>query len=260
MNKLQLPAVSEWLRAMTSSRAVGVDRDKKIVKGYIVAELGAFKTPGRGQFDSESLDQIVRLYAEHPKGLKSRFTHPGLSADGLGSYLGRSRNARRDGDKVRADLHLADVSFSTPNGNLGEYILSLAEEDADSFGSSLVLQTDKVPVLDEQKRQKIDEHGQPVSPIWRPTKLHASDVVDEGDATRSMLDAGIDVANLPDGMVRLAFAAIDRSFPGVSRDVLSVRLAEFVKQYLDLRYGVLTTDYTLRQRFHEQAGRVTSIR
>ena len=35
------------------------------------------------------------------KGVKGRFTHPGMSGDGLGSYTGRWKNASIDGDSVR---------------------------------------------------------------------------------------------------------------------------------------------------------------
>jgi hypothetical protein len=235
--KKDMPAAPEWLAAPVAGRPVGVDREKKVIRGYVVAELGPFKTPGRGQFDDESLNKIVSLFGEHPSGLKSRFTHPGLSSDGLGSFLGRAKGGYRDGTKVRADLHLADSSFHTPNGDLGGYVLDLASEDPEALSSSLVLKTDKVYILDDQGRQKTDEKGDPIPPIWRPVKLHASDVVDTGDAVNGFLAVGIDQGELPDGAVRLAFAAIDKAFPGVTREVLAARLADFAFRYLDLRYG-----------------------
>ncbi len=144
-----LTARPQMLRASlaTSDRSIGVDRENNIIRGYIVAELGIFKTE-RGQFTSESLDRIVALASEAPKGLRSRFQHPNASDDGLGKYLGRSRNFRRDGDKVRADLHLDGTSLKTPPGGgkpLGEYVMDLASNDPEALGASLVLIAEKVP-------------------------------------------------------------------------------------------------------------------
>jgi HK97 family phage prohead protease len=232
-----MPASPEWLAATAAGRPVVVDRKNRIIRGYVVAELGPFKTPGRGQFDSQSLDQIVRLYADKPKGLKSRFTHPSLSSDGLGSFLGRSRNAYRDGNKVRADLHLAESAFTGPKGNLGGYVMDLAEEDSDALSSSLVLKTDKVEVTDDRGRPKSDKNGDPLPPIWRPVELHASDVVDTGDAVNGFLSPGTAAGELPDGPVRVASAMIDRLFDGCPREVTEGRLAAFADRYLDNRFG-----------------------
>jgi len=232
-----LKASPEWLDAKALGRPVGVDRENKRILGFVVAEKGPFKTPGRGQFDDASLAKIVQLFGEHPNGLKSRFTHPGLSSDGLGSFLGRASGAYLDGSKVRANLQLAESSFATPKGDLGGYVMGLAEEDPDAFSSSLVLQTEYEQILDSKGRPKLDENGDPIPPIWRPVKLHATDVVDVGDAVNGFLSTGIDQGELPDGVVRLACAAIDRAFPGANREVLAARLASFVSRYLDLRYG-----------------------
>jgi HK97 family phage prohead protease len=174
------------LAAPTSSRSIGVDRKAKVIRGYVVAELGTFKS-GRGQFDGHSLDKIVSLYRRHPVGLRSRFTHPTMFRDGLGSFLGRSKDAYRDGSKVRADLHLANVSFGSPQGNLGQYVLDLAASDPDAFMSSLVLKADKIELVDARGRRKTDANGELLPPVWRPTELVASDLVDEGDATSSLL-------------------------------------------------------------------------
>ena len=57
------------------------------------------------------------------------YTHPGLSADGLGKFLGRIHKLRREGDKVYGDLHLSALAFKSPtDGNLGDYILERAVE------------------------------------------------------------------------------------------------------------------------------------
>lgn len=230
----------QWLDTKTLGRPVGVDRENKVIRGYVVAELGHFKTPGRGQFTRESLNKIVSLYGEKPAGLKSRFTHPNLSSDGLGSFLGRSKGGYLDGDKVRADLHLAESAFLSPKGDLGSYVLNLAEEDADAFSSSLVLQVDRIPIKDEKGKLLTDDNGEPLAPIWMPTQLHASDVVDTGDAVNSFLS--IDAGELPDGLVRMASAGLDRMFPGLARGEVRERCHAFVERYLDGRYGEIMGD------------------
>ena len=235
-----LPATTEWLRAPNALAAVGVDRDKKILRGYVVAQKGPFKTPGRGEFDDLSLDQIVQLYAAKPAGLKSRFTHPDMSNDGLGKYLGRSRDAKRDGDKVRADLHFDDSAFNTPSGNLAGYVMQLAENDPDALSSSLVLKVDKEVRLEADGTAKKDEKGNRLPPLWRPTALHASDVVDTGDAVDGILSAelgGLNVDELPDALLHRGAELLDRAFPGQPRDVVHARLSAFLGRYLDRRYG-----------------------
>ena len=236
-----LKEIPEWLDARTMGKPVGVDRDNKIIRGYVVAELGAFKTPGRGQFTQESLNKIVSLYGQNPQGIKSRFTHPSLSSDGLGSYLGRSKGAFLDGNKVRADLHLADSAFKSPKGDLGSYVMDLAEEDSDALSSSLVLKTKYIQILDEKGRPKTDDEGQLISPIWMPEALHASDVVDTGDAVNGFLSHGIDAGELPDGLVRMASQGLDQLFAGASREVVQARASAFLQRYLDGRYGAELT-------------------
>jgi hypothetical protein len=235
MSKRTMPAVPEWLDARTPGRPVGVDRENKVVRGYVVAELGYFKSEGRGQFDQESLAKIVSLYGEKPAGIKSRFTHPSLSSDGLGSFLGRSKGAYLDGTKVRADLHLDPTAFTSPKGDLGNYVLDLAENDPDALSSSLVLKTEKIEVLDDRGRPKSDEKGNPIPPIWRPTALHASDVVDTGDAVNGFLS--VDAGELPDGVVRVASQALDQLFADQPRDVVKARAEAWLDRYLSRRYG-----------------------
>lgn len=238
MNKRNMPLEPEWLDSQTRARPVGVDRERKVVRGYIVAEQGYFKSEGRGQFTTKSLDKIVSLYREHPAGLKARFSHPTMSSDGIGTYLGRSKDAYRDGPRVRADLHLADVAFDGPKGNLGKYVLDLAEQDPRAMGSSLVLKTDYLKVLDPHGRPERDEDGEPVPPIWMPTQLHASDIVCEGDAVHSgFLSLGIDGDKLPDSAVRMASATLNKLFADAPREVVRARMLAFIDRYLAGRYG-----------------------
>jgi hypothetical protein len=92
--------------------------------------------------DVPFLEQVTKAVNHAPGGVKGRFTHPAVSGDGLGKTLGRWRNASLDGDVVRADLHLHQSAAKTPDGDLAEYVISLAEEDPAAFGASISFDAD----------------------------------------------------------------------------------------------------------------------
>lgn len=85
-----------------------------------------------------------------PRGVKARFTHPGISGDGLGRFLGRSRAARLSSDsrKVLADIHFSDTAHRTPDGDLAAYVMDLADEDPDAFAMSIVFYEDVQAEID----------------------------------------------------------------------------------------------------------------
>lgn len=115
----------------------GVDRERNIIRGV---SLG-MKGPALGHgvvFDDTTIDQVVDLSVSHNSGVKSRFTHPGLSSDGMGSFLGRVKNVHRDDQKAIGDLHLSEMAFTSPRGDLGNYVMGLASSDPGAFGMSLV--------------------------------------------------------------------------------------------------------------------------
>lgn len=164
---------TEYLRAgIASGKPVGVDEEAKVINGHIVAQVGPFKT-GRGEFDRESLAAIANLINSSPDGVVVNYGHQENvgSAEALDGFLGRARKAWVDGDSVRANMHLDPVAFLSHNGGVsrGDRIMQRAKSDPKSFGSSLVVATDK------QARR-----GGP--PIWRPLAIMSSDVVYVGDA------------------------------------------------------------------------------
>lgn len=220
------------MKALAKGGPIGVDRPNKVIRGFVVAQEGSFKTEGRGEFDIKALKQIVSLMKEEPKGLKSRFAHPTLSEDGIGKFLGRARNPRLDGDKVRADLHLSDASFTAPSGNLGGHVMDLAEEDSDALSSSLVLQADELVRLNDDGTRKEDADGDPLPPIWRPTALHATDIVDTGDAVDGLLSAD----GLPDAAVRAGVKLLDSSFAGQSEQYIREHCINWLERFLQMRF------------------------
>jgi hypothetical protein len=117
--------------------------------------------------------------------------------------------------------------------------LDLAENDPQAFGSSLVLQTAKEYRKDKDGNFLSDEEGERLPPLWFPTRVHASDVVDEGDAVHGGFLAveTIDVAELPDEALWEGCAILDRLFAGKSREQVQEALQGFLARYLDRRYG-----------------------
>lgn len=241
---MPVPAQSEWLRADLKHPPIGVDRENNVIRGYVLAQEGRFLDDRPGEFDMRSLRQIVKLARQKPNGLKARFTHPTLSGDGLGTFLGRTRNVQlgvvqveRNGEHlelnaVRGDLHLDPTAFSTPNGDLGNYIMDLAESDPDAFSSSLVVKPEERWRLEKGKRAT-DENGVELPPIWDPIELHASDVVDSGAAVDGFLSA----EGLSDQLVRDGFKMLNGFLPGATRDVVEARLSTWLTRALDLRFG-----------------------
>ncbi len=231
----------QWLRAETLSRHIGVDREAGMIRGVILAEEGPFKSEGRGEFDSDAISQIVKLGQAKPRGLKVRFTHPDVSNDGLGKYLGRTTNIRkqfvmRETDEgrarevavVRGDHTFSDSAHNTPSGDLATYIMDLAEDDPDALGMSLVLKADEEFRTDSKGNLATNADGEALPPLWRPTSLHAVDFVDTGDATNSLLAYD----DLPDNVVRQATELLRQQFAGKDRDFVESHLRGYVEKVL----------------------------
>lgn len=243
-----MPAAPDRLRAAlpAPARVAGVDRARRVVRGYVVAQLGPFKSEGRGEFDRAALEQIVARWPAN--GLKVRFAHPNESSDGLGKYLGRARDpylgeatvAGPDGaptrvPAVRADLHLDPTSFRTPSGNLGGYVLDLAASDPGAISSSLVLARDEEVRLNPDGTPRLSPEGEPLPPLWRVKKLYASDIVEEGDAVDALLDAA-GGRYTRDHLAR-GEAILNQVFAGQPAAVVKARCLAYLRRYLGRRFG-----------------------
>ncbi len=234
---------------------IGVDREAGIIKGVILAQEGPFKSEGRGEFDKLALESIASMVRAAPNGLKSRLAHPDESNDGIDKFLGRFRDpwldtitARESWGElktnqvavVRADLHLDKTALDTPVGGgkpLGIYVMDRAESDPDSLSTSLVLHADQEYRIDEQNRPLKGEDGEELPPLWRPLSLHASDVVDTGDAVDGMLSLSTD--GLPNAVVYRAGQLMDQQFAGKDRLFIEEHCTAWLRRYLDRRYGVV---------------------
>lgn len=246
----QMKSTPDWLKAASKGAPIGVDREHSILRGYVIAQEGPFKSDGRGEFDKQSLEAIITLGNAKPGGLKSRFTHPDMSNDGLGKFLGRAKDLRMDkatdartGKRVlavRGDLHFDKTALDTPPEGgkpLGEYVMDLAESDPDALSSSIVVQADQEYRLEKDGTPKKDERGEPLPPLWRPTVLHASDIVDTGDAVDGLLSAKVDVERLPLAVLWKGEQLLDAVFLDQPRDVIEARLTAYVQRYLNRKFG-----------------------
>ena len=237
-----------------SGRRIGVDREREIIFGYVVAQEGPFKSEGRGEFDREALVSIESLMRTAPNGLKSRLSHPDLSNDGIGKFLGRARDpwidtlAARESvgslksdpiTCVRGDLYIDPSSHDTPNGDIGNYVMDLAESDPDAMSSSLVLQVEEEYRIDAKGLPLRDKDGVTLPPLWMPTALHASDIVDTGDAVDGLLSSQLSEDGLPDGVVRKAAELLKRHCAGKTREEVEVQLSRWRDRALDRLYGAV---------------------
>lgn len=165
---------------MASNR---VDREAKVIHGYSVMSLGEAK--GHGMVvDDQTLNELVTLGNASQAGVKTRVRHPDPSHDGFGRFVGKTKNFRRDGDRVIADLHVSEASFKSPEGDLGTYVMELAANDDDSFGASPEVR---------HTRQKTS-HG--LAPSMRLKQLTAIAIVDD-PATNKGFFSAIEEGDMP---------------------------------------------------------------
>ena len=213
----------------TESQPSKVDRKANIIFGASLMQAGDLNDGDSRPWtvDSKTLDQASKLANKSRNGLKARFTHPNMSADGMGSYLGRWKNVRVDGDTLRGDLHIADAAFTSPQGDLGTYVMDLAESDPEAFGVSLATRLDS----EDMRKHERQSDGGPESPRWpmRFSDIRAGDVVDEPAATRGgLFDMSTpDLRNLP----AQATALLSTYFGDAEPDVVRARINSFLDRY-----------------------------
>ena len=161
------------------SKDIRVDRNTDVISGFAVVTKGITHDE-RGEFDDVALERIVELGNKSRAGIKSRFGHPNMSSTALGTFLGRVKNFRRDGDIVRADLFMDKTAHSTPDGDLAGNVANLAESDPEAFGASMVI------YWDEESREEKDENGNDLPPFIRVKNLFSVDVVDDPAANNGL--------------------------------------------------------------------------
>lgn len=163
---------SEYFRTAVA-RGIAVRSEKAIDRTggkYGAGVIRGFSMIARGEalghgmwIDSEMLQQVANATNNAELGVKSRFTHPSLSGDGLGKMTAKAFSASVDGDLVRADAHFLESAHDTPDGDLAGYVMDLATEAPEDFGASISFRRD-IEAEEEFMRthgakQKTDDDG-----------------------------------------------------------------------------------------------------
>jgi hypothetical protein len=183
----------------TSGSAPSVRRDggaygAGLIQKVSVATSG--EALGHGMWlDDVTLQQIAAAGNAAAAGLKSRWTHPDMSGDGLGKLTSRLRKFRVDGEQVYADQHFLRIGHTSPDGDLASYQMDLAEEDPTGYGLSIVFERDKGEMSRFEAEhtdadgnfRSPDERNLNNFPHVRLKKLWAADAVDEPAANPSGL-------------------------------------------------------------------------
>lgn len=200
--------------------------------------------------DDVFLQQVAdALTAAGESGVKSRFTHPDMSADGLAKFLGRAKFGRVQNGHVITTLHLAKSAHKSPDGDLAGYVLDRTEEDPASFGASIVFirdmdaeatfaaehggSVDCLGEVDLQWFQSPDPENKNNFLHARLLSLEAADLVDEPAANPSGMFHHVnpvgELAELADYALKLS------DTPPAETTALAVnpdRLRGFVDRYL----------------------------
>lgn len=234
-----------------------VDRDggkfgAGIIRGVSLASVG--EALGHEMWlDQVTIDQITEhANATGETGLKCRFTHPGLSSDGMGRHLGRLFNVRTEGEKSIGDLHLAKSSHDTPDGDLAEYVMMLTEEDPKAAGLSIVFHHDfdaEQEFIDQnleeydhefsksltQRRQRFkspDERNANSYQHVRIAELRASDIVDEPAANPDGLFDRSPLARQADEFLSYAAGITEKKPTANAFDIDGDRANQFFQRWL----------------------------
>lgn len=157
-----------------------IDRDHGIIRGVTVAQQGPARGHG-GEIDKTFLLQLVDQANASKAGIKARFGHPNMCSTALGTYLGRFHNYSFNGESVTADLHLDPSSKTSPNGNLFDYVLSMAETNPDMFGASIAFESDAFHTAEIES-----EGTKKTVNYFRLKELRATDIVDDPAATNGL--------------------------------------------------------------------------
>ena len=160
-----------------------IDHENGIIKGVTVARIGPARGHG-GEIDKTFLLQLVDQANLSKAGIKARFGHPNMCSTALGTYLGRFHNYSFNGNAVTADLHLDNSSKTTPNGNLFDYVLTMAESNPDMFGASISFESNAF----ETTEIEVEGTKKTVN-YFRLKELRATDIVDDPAATNGLFSA-----------------------------------------------------------------------
>jgi hypothetical protein len=209
-------SIMEWFKSSVAFGHSGkVDREKGVIHGVSVNTVGEAKGHGVN-LEQEFIERVAMLGNAEKNGLKARFGHPSMCSTALGTMLGRFRNFRVQGAQVFADLFLSNSAKETPNGDLYNYVLSLAENESDMFGTSIVFTIGEHYQRNELGEKVFESFKEERETFVTCSKLHACDVVDDPAAN-------------PDGL-----------FSGFNQESLASQVSEFLGTHPEV-YEILSS-------------------
>lgn len=179
---------------LTKFKALGfsgqVDKENRILKEVVMIEPNR-EALGHGLFvDDFMVNQVVEFGNSSAVGFKARMDHPNACTSAMGSQLGRLKNFKMKGGKAVADMHIAEFTKDAPGGDIGKWLLSVAAEDPDQLGFSIVFSQAEPVMLEAGEGDDIDS-PEFAYPHARIDTFYGADVVDEGAATSSLFEDGI---------------------------------------------------------------------
>ncbi len=199
--------------------------------------------------DRRMLSDVASAINATGGGIKSRFTHPDLSGDGLGKALGRFRDARRDDDVVRADLHIYAAAHDAPDGDLAQYVMNLAREDSAAFGTSIAFTPDASAMnsftmlhrRDDGAFHSPDADNEHNYPHVRLASLEAIDTVDEPAANPDgLFHRGDGIAAEAEAVLDYALGLSDAAPDETMFNVAPLRIRAFVARYMMRKHLTIT--------------------
>lgn len=158
------------------------DRAKGIIPNVSIMSIGP--AAGHGfRITARTLESLVEAMEANP-GVKCRITHPeleGFGSDGSLYVVGVPFNLRVDGDRVRGDIQLGKYARHSPQGDMWEYLLGIADEHPQILGISVYAYFDFHSERDPQTGEELDD------PEATVRFLKAVDFVDDPAANRNGL-------------------------------------------------------------------------
>lgn len=126
----------------TSLSTLSVDREEGVIRGVPVITAGVTKPPGSGGpsffVDAVTLQQVADAINASDRGVISRMTHAELEGiDPIRVLVGRWKDATVVDGRVLATFVIGKYAAHGPSGNVGEYLMALAEEQPEAAGVSI---------------------------------------------------------------------------------------------------------------------------
>lgn len=207
------------LPIFSENKHVNVNRETDTINNIVIAQYG--KNKNESFFDDKFLEDLVKKGNAQTQGVKARFGHPNMCATSLGTYVGRYSNFRIENRKAKADLKLDPITKQTEVEGKGikmyDYIMTMAESNADMFGNSIVIKGDEY-----QGEVEYEGGETKMETIKVLHSLLASDLVDDPAATDSLFsiteDFGVQMTSFLDDNPQIFEAVNDN--PNILMDFL----------------------------------------